>query len=76
MTPEISERARHYQIVLTYDAESGGWLVDLPSFPQIVTSGDTPEEALANAYEAVELAPEGLLSRNRPIPAPDHRAAA
>ena len=33
----------------------GGFTVLVPAFPEVVTEGDTREEALANAREAIEL---------------------
>lgn len=74
---ELREKAKQYQVVLTYDLEDPpGWLVDVPAFPQIVTSGDTPEEALANGYEAIALALDWCVTHSRPFPAIDAQVAA
>jgi antitoxin HicB len=56
-----------YSVVLT-PAEEGGFVVTVPSLPCCITEGDTLEEALTNAKEAIELTLEGLMSRNEEIP--------
>jgi antitoxin HicB len=33
--------------------EDGGFTVLVPALPEVVTEGDTEEEALANAHEAI-----------------------
>jgi len=44
---------RRYTIVLTPDLENGGYVVDVPALPGCHTQGDTLEEAIANAREAI-----------------------
>lgn len=36
--------------------EEGGYTVLVPALPEVVTEGDTEEEALANAEDAIRLA--------------------
>lgn len=43
------------QVILIPDKESGGYVVEVPSLPGCRTQGDTIEEALANAQEAIKL---------------------
>ncbi len=43
------------RIVLIPDLEVGGYTVEVPSLPGCVTEGDTVEEALANARDAIDL---------------------
>jgi len=43
---------RQFTIVLT-PAKEGGFVVTVPSLPGCITEGDTMEEALENAREAV-----------------------
>lgn len=50
-------------------AEEGGYVVEVPSLPGCMTEGDTFEEAVANAREAITLYLESL--RARGLPAPD-----
>jgi predicted RNase H-like HicB family nuclease len=45
---------RRFAVVLEPD-EDGGFTVLVPSLPGVVTQGDTIEEALANARDAIEL---------------------
>ncbi len=44
---------RQYTILLTPDIEEGGYVVDTPALPGCHTQGDTLEEAIANAREAI-----------------------
>lgn len=46
-------------VMLTPDPVEGGYTVTVPGLPGLVTEGDTLEEALANAHEAIELYFEG-----------------
>ena len=45
---------RTYTIVLE-PMEEGGFLVHVPALPEVVTCGDTEEEALAMAKDAIQL---------------------
>lgn len=56
-----------YSVVLT-PAEEGGFTVTVPSLPGCITEGDSFEEAMANAREAIELTLECLKERGDPIP--------
>jgi predicted RNase H-like HicB family nuclease len=60
--------ARSYTIILE-PAEEGGFIVTVPALPEVATQGDTRDEALANAREAIELVIEHRLSRGQPVPA-------
>jgi predicted RNase H-like HicB family nuclease len=42
----------------------------VPAFPGCYSQGETVEEALANAREAIELTIEGMLASGEPIPDP------
>jgi len=44
---------RRYTILLTPDLEDGGFVVDVPVLPGCHTQGDSLEEAIANAREAI-----------------------
>lgn len=59
---------RQYTVVLTPDPEEGGYTVRVPALPGCNTQGDTREEALANAREAIEGCLETLRELGRPIP--------
>jgi antitoxin HicB len=43
------------RVILIPDTEVGGYIVEVPNLPGCVTQGDTVEEALANAREAIDL---------------------
>jgi antitoxin HicB len=62
----------HYTVVLEPgDPDEGGYVVSVPAFPEAHTEGDTVEEALANAREAISLCLEVREERGDPIPASD-----
>lgn len=56
-----------YRILLRKEPE-GGYTVIVPSLPGCVTYGDTVEEAIAMAKEAIELYIGSLLNHNEEIP--------
>jgi antitoxin HicB len=49
-------------------AEGGGFVVQVPALPEVVTEGDSEEEALAMAKDAIELVLESRRERGEPIP--------
>lgn len=57
-----------YTIVLEEDPDEGGYVVTVPDLPGCVTEGDTFDEAIAMAKEAISLYIETLIARGRPIP--------
>ena len=63
----MKSKARTYSIVLT-PAEEGGFTVSVPALPGCVTEGDTLEEALQNAREAIGLTLESFAARGETIP--------
>ena len=44
---------KRYKVVLEPQPE-GGYTVTVPELPQVITEGNTKEEALANAQDAIE----------------------
>ncbi|MHB1132724.1 MAG: type II toxin-antitoxin system HicB family antitoxin [Chloroflexota bacterium] len=44
---------KRYTILLTADPEGGGYIADVPALPGCHTQGDTLDEAIANAREAI-----------------------
>jgi len=56
---------RSYRVVLERN-ERGGYTITVPALPPIVTQGDTREEALANAADAIRLYLESLRGRGLP----------
>ena len=59
---------RQYTTVLTPDPERGGYTVTVPALPGCITEGDTYEEALAMAWEAISLYIESLVAHGEPVP--------
>ena len=56
-------------------ADEGGYVVTVPALVGCVTEGDTYEQAIANAHEAIEGFVEALVKAGRTIPtepAPTH----
>jgi antitoxin HicB len=66
----VSEVAvRSYNVVLEPDPD-GGYVAVIPAFPGCYTQGDSVEEALANAREAIALTIEDMEANDEPIPDP------
>ena len=58
---------RTYTIILE-PAEEGGFIVHVPALPEVGTCGDTEDEAMAMAQEAIELAIEHRLAIGESVP--------
>ncbi len=61
---------RRFKIILEPEAE-GGYSVYVPSLPGCTTQGETPEECLRNAREAINLFIQSLLDDNLSLPESD-----
>ena len=61
-------RNSHTFTVVLEPAEEGGFIVTVPALPELGTQGDTYDEAMANAREAIELVIEDRLARGESIP--------
>jgi antitoxin HicB len=57
-----------YTIILHPDPEEGGYTVTVPALPGCVTQGETVEEAIAMAKDAIRLLVEVLLAEGEPVP--------
>lgn len=57
-----------YSVVLIPEPEEGGYSVVVPSLPGCFSQGETADEALANAKEAIEVHLEGLAMLHECIP--------
>ncbi len=62
---------RHYTILLHPDKEQGGYWVSVPALPGILTQGDSLEEAIAMAREAIALHIRGMIRDGEEIPEDD-----
>ena len=45
---------RRFKIVLEQDSLDGGYTVTAPNLPGCITEGDTVEESMANAQDAIQ----------------------
>jgi antitoxin HicB len=57
-----------YTIILHPEAEEGGYTVTVPSLPGCVTQGETLEEGIAMAKDAIRLFIETLIENGEPVP--------
>ena len=69
-------RDRQYTIILYPEPEEGGYSVTVPALPGCVTQGETLEEAIAMARDAIRVYIESLVAEGLPIPEePEHPQA-
>lgn len=67
MTSEDGRRT--YRVPLTLEPQpEGGYTVTSPSLPELITEGDTVEEALQHSREAFALVLEMYAEEGRPLP--------
>ena len=57
-----------YTVLLEPDPDEGGFTVTVPELPGCITQGETLDEALARAREAIALHVEGLAADGLPVP--------
>ena len=62
---------RRFKIILEKDVKNGGFAVTVPALPGCATQGESLEEAIGNAKEAIELFLEGLRGDGLPVPEGD-----
>jgi predicted RNase H-like HicB family nuclease len=60
---------RSYNVILEPDPD-GGYIAVVPAFPGCYSQGDTIDEALANAREAIALTIEDMEATGEPLPDP------
>lgn len=61
-------KAYNYRILLTPELE-GGFTVAVPTLPGCITYGETIDECMANAKEAIELYIESLRTDQKAVSA-------
>jgi antitoxin HicB len=64
----MTERTYTYTLILDPDAEEGGYTVTVPALPGVITQGETREEAIAMAKEAIQCHIAGLIADGEPVP--------
>ena len=59
----------NYKILITYDKEFEGYIVDVPQLPGCMSQGKTLDEAIANVKDAIKgwLQVEEMLGRTHAI---------
>jgi antitoxin HicB len=57
-----------YTVVLIPDTEMGGYVVEVPALPGCVTQGDSVEEALTMAQNAISMWIRDMAADGEPIP--------
>ncbi len=58
-----------YKLPLVLEPQpEGGYVVTCPLLPELITEGETVQEALANANDALSAIVEALKELNRPLP--------
>ncbi len=65
--------SRTYTILLDPDFEEGGYTVTVPALPVCVTQGETLEDSIAMAKDAIRCHINGLIKDGEPIPEEDER---
>ncbi len=66
----MSMRQFTYAVKLTPDKDDGGYVVTCRDLPEAITQGETVENALAEAADALEEAIAARIDDGREIPAP------
>ncbi len=57
-----------FTVILTPDAEDGGYTAECLAIPGCISEGDTVEHALTNIKEAIEGYLESLAAHQQPMP--------
>ena len=57
------------------DEEGGGYLATVSELPGCMSDGETPQEALANVYDAIVCWMEAAKEMGRQVPEPKRAAA-
>jgi Uncharacterized conserved protein len=64
---------RYYEVVFTMDEADNGalsWLVTAPAFPEVITFGDTQEDACRSGLMAIEEAIAARIADGEAVPLP------
>jgi antitoxin HicB len=57
------------------DKDGGGFFAEVPELPGCMSDGETPQEALENAYDAIACWMEAAKEMGRQVPEPKRAAA-
>ena len=64
----MSGRQYTYTIMLDPDPDEEGYVLTVPALPGCFTQGETVEEAIERAKEAIQCHIEGLIADGEPVP--------
>jgi predicted RNase H-like HicB family nuclease len=59
---------RRFKVILEWNEEDGGYTVTVPALPGCITEGNTLEDAIKNAREAIIGYLEVLKMKGEPLP--------
>jgi antitoxin HicB len=59
---------KKYTIILEPDLEEGGYTVTVPALPGCITQGETVEQCIERAREAIAGYIEDLIANGEPVP--------
>lgn len=59
-----------YEIIIYWSSEDEAFIAEVPELPGCMAHGDTPEDALKNAKEAIQLWIDTAKEFGDPIPEP------
>ena len=62
---------RKFKVIIEHNEDEGGYTVTVPALPGCITEGDTVEEALENAREAITGFLEALRNQGKQLPERD-----
>jgi len=65
---------KRYTIILEPDLEEGGYTVLVPALPGCITQGETVEQCIERAKEAITGYIESLQAHGEPVPEETERA--
>lgn len=60
-----------YEVIVHWSEEDGVYVAEVTELPGCTAHGDSPDDALANCREAIELWFDTATELDWPIPAPD-----
>lgn len=76
LSDEAERLARDYAVVVLRHPDRTGYLAEVPDFPYVCASGETPAEALECAFDGIASVLAVMLEDGDPIPEPTYRVPA
>jgi predicted RNase H-like HicB family nuclease len=62
-----------YEVIIYWSEEDKAFIAEVPELPGCVTHGDSPDSALANCQDAMDLWLDTAREFGRPVPEPKGR---